>query len=335
MPTPPPTAPPAEPHQDRVLVLTDIVDSTRLFTGLGEVAAAALWAEHDAASRSLMRDCAALELERGDGFLLLFERMDDAAAFAAGYHALLAQLSLPLTSRIGIHRGPVRVRANAPVHVAAGARPLDLDGQAKAITARIQSLAQARQTLVSAAAVAQLAPGRTAQCSHGHWQLKGVPEPMELFEIGPDRAAFAPPPDADKAWRVVRQGSDADALWLPARQVPHSLPSERDRFVGRRDHLNALAEALQDARLVSLLGTGGTGKTRLALRHGWSRLGDHTGGVWFCDLSAATTPDGIVHATAQGLQLPLGAADPVQQVGDAIAGRGDCLVILDNFEQVA
>jgi predicted ATPase/Tfp pilus assembly protein PilF len=85
----------------------------------------------------------------------------------------------------------------------------------------------------------------------------------------------------------------------------------------------------------SPLGIGGTGKTRLALHHGWDALGDHAGGVWFCDLAQAVSVDGIVHAVAQGLQLPLGAGDPVQQIGQAIAGRGAVLVVLDNFEQVA
>src|SRR6185436_11924021 len=45
--------------------------------------------------------------------------------------------------------------------------------------------------------------------------------------------------------------------------------------------------------------------------------------------------DGIVYAVAQGLDVPLGKDDPVSQIGNAIAGRAHCLVILDNFEQVA
>lgn len=318
-------------HEPRVLLLSDIVDSTRIFSALGEAGAARLWAQHDQRARDLLLGCAGREIERGDGFLLLFDQMADAARFAAAYHVLLAALDTPLTARIGIHRGPLRIRDNAPAHVERGARPLDLDGQAKAITARIVSLTLPRQTLASAPAVAEFPDGQGMRRSHGHWRLKGVPEPLELYEIGPDESAFVLPPDAEKVWRVVRAGE----LWLPAREVPHSLPAERDRFVGRVLHLNALADALERSRLVSLLGTGGTGKTRLAQRLGWSHLGDHPGGVWFCDLSAAVTPDGIVHAAAQGLQLPLGAADPVQQVGDAIAGRGDCLIILDNFEQVA
>ena len=70
-------------------------------------------------------------------------------------------------------------------------------------------------------------------------------------------------------------------------------------------------------------------------RFAWIWLGEFPGGAWFCDLSQARNVDGLVHAVAQGLDVPLGKDDPVVQLGHAIAGRGPCLVILDNFEQIA
>jgi predicted ATPase len=168
--------------------------------------------------------------------------------------------------------------------------------------------------------------------SHGHWRLKGLAESVELFEVGEDSASFTPPADTDKAYRVVRQGD----VWLPAREIRHSLPAERDVFVGRVDALSELARRLEaGARLVSVLGMGGSGKTRLAMRFGWNWLGDYPGGVWFCDLSQARSLGGIVHAVAAALDVPLSEDDPVIQLGHAIAGRGRCLVILDNFEQVS
>jgi predicted ATPase len=131
---------------------------------------------------------------------------------------------------------------------------------------------------------------------------------------------------------VVRQGD----LWLPLRELRHSLPAERDAFVGRREPLLALARHFDEgARLVSLLGIGGSGKTRLATRFGWAWMGDFPGGVWFCDLAPARSLEGLCSAVAQGLQVPLGQEDPVVQLGQAIAGRGRCLVILDNFEHLA
>ena len=109
--------------------------------------------------------------------------------------------------------------------------------------------------------------------------------------------AFSPPPDADKAYRVVRQGD----LWSPVREIRHSLPAEGDAFVGRAEALAELSRQLQSgARLVSVLGIGGTGKTRLVTRYGRSWLGEFPGGVWFCDLAPARSVDGIASAVAQG-----------------------------------
>jgi predicted ATPase len=71
------------------------------------------------------------------------------------------------------------------------------------------------------------------------------------------------------------------------------------------------------------------------MRYGRSLLAEFRGGVWFCDLAPSRGVEGIVSAVAQGLDVPLGRDDPVVQLGHAIAGRGACLVILDNFEQVA
>ena len=125
-------------------------------------------------------------------------------------------------------------------------------------------------------------------------------------------------------------------MWPRWGVARHRVPAARDSFVGRQDPLQLLARKFEDgARLVSVLGMGGTGKTRLVTRFAWTWLGDYPGGVWFCDLSQARTVDGIHSAVAQGLDVPLGKTDPVVQLAHAIAGRGKCLVILDNFEQVA
>jgi predicted ATPase len=87
--------------------------------------------------------------------------------------------------------------------------------------------------------------------------------------------------------------------------------------------------------LVSVLGIGGTGKTRLVTRFAWAWLGDFPGGAWFCDLSEARSIEGIAHAVAAALDVPLGSHEPIAQLGQVIAARGSCLVVIDNFEQVA
>ena len=125
-------------------------------------------------------------------------------------------------------------------------------------------------------------------------------------------------------------------LWLPVRELRRSLPVERDAFAGRSGMLRELAQRFdQRPRLISLLGLGGCGKTRLAVRFGWVVLGDFPGGVWLCDLAPARGVDDVVSAVAQGLGVPLGKDDPIVQLGQAIQGRCACLVILDNFEHLA
>ena len=327
----------ATPHTTFALLLTDIVDSTALTARLGAAPSAALWSAHDRLARDLVRAWRGREIDKSDGFLLLFDEAADALACALAYHQALAGLDVPLRARAGLHVGRVTLRENPAEDVARGAKPVEVDGLGKTIAARVMATALGGQTLLTDAARAALAgraggPAGARLVSHGHWRLKGLPEPIELFEAGDDAAPFTPPPDAAKSYRVVRQGD----LWTPAREVHHSLPAERDAFVGRQGALQALAQRFErGARLVSLLGLGGSGKTRLALRYGRAWLGDYPGGVWFCDLAGARDLDGLLRAVAQGLDLPLGRADPVAQIGLAIAGRGPCLVIFDNFEQVA
>ena len=319
-------------HSHPALLLTDVVNSTRLSQAVGDAEIARLWTAHDRAARDLLPAWHGREIDKSDGLFLLFPTAADAAGYALAYHRQLAVLGLPFQARAGLHVGPVTLRENRADDVAQGAKPLEVDGLAKPIVARVMSAAMGGQTLLTADARAALGPSTLRLQSHGHWRLQGVQDPIELFEVGDAASPFQPPPDAAKAYRVLRRGE----LWLPVREMRHSLPAERDSFVGRHEALRTLAGKLaEDARLVSVLGIGGTGKTRLVTRFAWTWLGDYPGGVWFCDLSQARGLDGVVFAVAQGLDVPLGRSDPVQQLAHALAGRGDCLVILDNFEQVA
>ena len=183
------------------------------------------------------------------------------------------------------------------------------------------------------------------------------------WESAMRRLTEAPPPprslvgEIDEQWEAVilrclarepgarfaRVEEVAEALsgrepWtaLGTSVVRFSLPGERDAFVGREADLAELDRRMEKsgARLVTLLGTGGMGRTRLAVRYAWQSLGKWPGGVWFCDLSEARSVEGIVSAVGGALGVLLGKGDPVGQLGDAIAGRGWCLVVLDNFEQV-
>ncbi len=122
-----------------------------------------------------------------------------------------------------------------------------------------------------------------------------------------------------------------------------NLETPAKKFVGRLRELEQL-EALihQSGRLVTLLGPGGVGKTRLATQLAIAQLerfsGRGRGGVWFCDLSDVKTFDGFLTAVAQVLKVPLTTGPSndqgVEQLGYALAKRGPLLLVLDNFEQV-
>ena len=315
------------------LLLTDLVDSSALAAELGDEVMNGIWAAHDRIARDLLRPWRGHEIDKTDGFLLLFAEASDALGYALAYHQALAQMAVPLKARAGLHVGQVAIRETPAEDVALGAKPFEVDGVSKPIAARVMSTALGGQTLVTRAALDALGKLPQRVMSHGHWRVKGIPVPLELFEVGDEGAPFTPPPDSAKVFRVVKQDDD---IWLPVRELRHSLPAERDAFVGRRPALQELARRFDaGARLVSVLGIGGAGKTRLATRFGWAWLGEFPGGVWFCDLAPARGIEGLVSAVAQGLQLPLGSDDPVPHIGQAIAGRGHCLVILDNFEHLA
>ncbi len=112
-------------------------------------------------------------------------------------------------------------------------------------------------------------------------------------------------------------------------------------FVGREADLSALEAALGDGatRLVTVVGFGGVGKTRLVKELAW-RLRERwaqEGGTWFVDLAAARSADDVCKAMAQALtvDVPLDAAsDSITQTGRTLRSLGPALVVLDNFEQV-
>jgi class 3 adenylate cyclase len=212
----------------RTLLLTDLVDSTALAERLGTDAAAALGAQHDRVARDLLAQFDGREIDKTDGFLFLFEDPQAAADYALAYHRALKPLELK--ARAGLHTGEVVLRENPAADVLRGAKPLEVEGLAKSLAARVMGIAVGGQTLATAAAVEALRVARAVAndgridgglsgrvaVSHGHWRLKGVSEPVELFELAfaKDRA-FPPPPDGAKAWRVVWQ----DEAWLPAREA--------------------------------------------------------------------------------------------------------------------
>jgi hypothetical protein len=123
----------------------------------------------------------------------------------------------------------VTLRDNAAADVARGAKRTEVEGRAKPVAARVMSLAAGGQTLLTEAAHLALAdelPIGAQVKSHGHYQLKGLDTPIEKFELGQgEQTAFAPPVDAEKAYRVVRMGE----LWLPVRRFATTFLSNAIR----------------------------------------------------------------------------------------------------------
>lgn len=308
------------------LVLTDVVDSTRLAAVLGDAHNGALWDTHDQVARGLVGTWNGREVERTDGILVLFREREAALGFARDYLAELARAAPELEARVGIHRGPLVVRANPTDHIRRGAKVLEADGLALSVAARVAAVARGRQILMTDSARID---GEAAS-SQGFWNLKGAPEPLELFALD-DQATASMLEDGEKAFRVVRDGDH----WIPVHNIPKTLPAEWDGFFGREDALRGLRQTLGgETRLVTLTGVGGIGKTRLACRFAWSTLADYPGGCWFCDLSDARDAADVIRGAAVALGVPIDAVDAADQIGRAMAGRGRALIILDNFEQL-
>jgi len=201
--------------QLRTLLLTDLVDSTGLVERLGDTPASELFREHDRLVLKLQQAWRGRLIDRSDGLLLLFERPIDGLGFALDYtrglHYIGKARGLELQARAGLHVGEVLTWKNSDAAVQVGAKPLEVEGLAKPMAARLMTLARPGQILLSA--VAESLTHRAARelgergrnllwKSYGRWRFKGVPQPQEIYEVG--EVGLAPlraPPNIPKAWR--------------------------------------------------------------------------------------------------------------------------------------
>jgi class 3 adenylate cyclase/tetratricopeptide (TPR) repeat protein len=207
------------------LLASDLVASTSVVSRLGDERVAELFARHDRMARDLQAAYGAREIDKTDGFLLTFDRTTSAVLFALDYHEKLAAFGaasgVTLEARIGIHVGEVIFRENPPGDVARGAKPIEVEGLAKPVVARIMSLAGARQTLLTRGAFdlarrgTMRMSGDVAWLAHGSYVVAGIGEAIDIYEVGHPRVApLAPPADTEKARRVI----DPDTIvgWRPA-----------------------------------------------------------------------------------------------------------------------
>ena len=127
--------------------------------------------------------------------------------------------------------------------------------------------------------------------------------------------------------------------WTPppshgAPGVPSNLPAQRSVFVGRRRELSTIAGLVRSARLVTLTGVGGVGKTRLAVQTGAGLMGEFPSGLWLVELAPLSDSALVAATVAAALRVSIaGGVDPTEAVCRFLAQRR-ALVILDNCEHV-
>ena len=107
----------------------------------------------------------------------------------------------------------------------------------------------------------------------------------------------------------------------------HNLPAQRTRFIGRQEEIDEVASMLPTARLITLAGAGGSGKTRLAQEIGATVIEDYPGGVWFIGLAALSAPNVLQSHVAETFDVGQDALHGYLQ-GKTV------LLILDNCEHL-
>jgi non-specific serine/threonine protein kinase len=130
-----------------------------------------------------------------------------------------------------------------------------------------------------------------------------------------------------RGYRFTLAPDDGAVAATPASRR-HNLPGELDSFVGREDELAAAARLLAESRLVTLIGAGGTGKTRLSLRVAAAAAGQFPDGAWLVELASISDDRHVALAVAAAMGIA--EADL-----DAHAAARSLLVVLDNCEHLS
>ncbi len=296
--------------------------ATFLFTDLEN--STPLWENHPALMQelagrhdTLLRE--AIERHRGrvvkttgDGFHAVFDSVGSALAAALAGQLAISGESWPeatgsLRVRMGLHTGESRERDG------------DFYGTDVNRAARIMGVGHGGQILISEATAAlarRALPEQIALAPLGKHRLRGLSTPEEIFQLThPDLPADFPPLKSLSVYR-------------------HNLPVQLSSFVGRKKELADIRRLLQNTHLLTLLGPGGTGKTRLMLEAAEELIGDFRHGVWLVELASLTDPDRIAErvAAALTLQEQPGRLN-LETVVDFLRHK-ELLLLLDNVEHL-
>ena len=277
---------PEQPAGSVTFVFTDIEGSTRLLRELGDDLYRSALSEH----RRIVREAFAAGYEvdeEGDAFFYAFSTAR--SAVAAVERAMRGLEPGPIRIRVGVHTGePV---LDPPKYIG-----LDVHR-----AARVMAAGHGGQVLLSEATRALLDDGVVVR-DLGEHRLKDFDQPVVLFQLGTDD--FAP----------LKTVSNTN------------LPRPASSFVGRESDVGKVVALVRSNRLATLTGTGGTGKTRLAIESATELVGDFKAGVFWVGLAPLRDSELVLQMIGQ----TLGAKEDLHL---HIAER-ELLLLLDNFEQV-
>ena len=292
-------------------MFTDIEGSTRLFRALGESYGGVLAQHNEIIGAAVARNGGVVVRMEGDSFFCAFSNAP--AAIAAALEAQLALAAnrwppgVTLLVRMGLHTG--------------WAEPGAADYVALSVhqAARVADAGHGGQVVVSEATRVVLGPHLPEDATLaplGSFRLKDFPDPEPLHQLcHPDMPSVFP------ALRV-----------LPA--AAHNVPEQATLFVGRQTALAELAKLVRNRRLVSVLGAGGVGKTRLVIELVPNVASDFTDGVWLIELAWLSRGATVAPEVAGALGVRLEAdRDAVDTLVDALRGKR-LLLVLDNCEHV-
>jgi predicted ATPase/class 3 adenylate cyclase len=292
-------------------LFTDLEVSTRRWEQEPDAMRGAL-ARHDVMLRAAVAKRGGLVVKgTGDGIHAVFATAD--AAVAAAIDAQLAicvepwPVSEPLRVRMGIHTGPAEQRDG------------DYYGTAVNRAARLMNVAHGGQIVVSLA---------TEQLARD-----ALDDGVNLTDLGEHRLRDLARPE--RVFQVTRP--DLPSEFPALRSVdtfPTNLPFQFTEFVGRDADLPAVSKALEDSRVVTLIGVGGVGKTRLAVQTAAQLLPRYRDGVFLCELGPLTDPRQVpaVVANACGVQQRPGES-LTESLQYALRSK-EMLVVLDNCEHL-
>jgi predicted ATPase/class 3 adenylate cyclase len=292
-------------------LFTDIEGSTQRWDAHREAMSAAVQ-RHDAIGRAAMDAHGGYVFKTvGDAFCVAFARTEAAVAAALDFQRAL------LTENFAAVDG---LRVRAALHTgAADERGGDYFGPAVNRVARLLSIGHGGQTLLSGVMhdlVLGALPPQASLRDLGEHRLKDLSRPEYVYQlVAPELASEFP------ALRSLES-------------LPNNLPLQMTSFVGREREVAEIAELLGTHRLVTLVGSGGIGKTRTSLQVAANLLDGSGNGVWFIELAPLASGEYIPAAVAQALGLAL----PPE--GDALANlvkvikSWQALLVFDNCEHL-